>query len=158
MNEKMKKDQLYITKEGLAKLKEEYDHLVNVSRKEVAERISQARELGDLSENAEYNAAREEQGFVEGRIAELEDLFANAEVVEKPASKDAVSVGSKVTVEIESEELTFWIVGPAEAAPSEGKISHQSPVGQALLGKKVKDVVEVPLTDVTVHYRIKKIE
>ncbi len=149
---------MYITKEGLEKLKEEYDHLVNNRRKKVAERIGNAREMGDLSENAEYTSAREEQGFVEGRIAELEEIFTKAKVIEKPADKNCVALGSQVTVEIESEEMTFAIVGPAEAQPAEGKISHASPVGQALIGKGVGDVAEVKLEDAVIHYRVKKIE
>ncbi len=157
MIEKTNSNELYITKEGLDKLKEEYNHLVRNRRKKVAERIENAREMGDLSENAEYNSAREEQGFIEGRIAELEDVFANSKVIEKPDQTDVVVLGCKVTVEIESEEMTFSIVGPAEAEPSEGKISHQSPVGQALIGKKVGDVAEISLEDATIHYRIKDI-
>lgn len=153
----MSEEKVYLTKEGLAKLQKEYQHLTTVRRKEIAERIQAARELGDLSENAEYQAARDEQGFVEGRIVELEEILKGAEVIEKGESDGIIRVGSSVTVEIEGEEDVFTIVGSAEAEPEYGKISNESPVGKALLRKKSGDKVEVSLPNATLRYKIKKV-
>lgn len=136
------KDVMYLTKEGLVKLKKDLKDLVDVKRPEVAKRIKTARDMGDTSENAEYTAAREEQAFVEGKIAELEEIIKHAKVSDKKA-KDEVYVGAKVTVHVEGSEEVFHIVGAPEADPLEKKISHESPLGAALLGKKVGDKIEV---------------
>jgi transcription elongation factor GreA len=138
----MAEEKVYLTQEGLKNLKEEYDQLINVRRKEVAEKLQKARELGDITENAAYEAARDEQAFVEGRIAELDDLLKRVEVVEKEKA-GIVQVGSKVRVHLDGNEQEFQIVGAPEANPINGKISHESPLGQALLGKKVGEKVEI---------------
>jgi len=131
-----------LTQEGLTKLKEEYDQLVNVRRKEVAEKLQKARELGDVSENAAYDAARDEQAFVEGRISELDSTLKRVEVVEE-SKAGKVAVGSTVRVHLDGEEQEFRIVSAVEADPTAGKISHESPLGQSLLGKKVGEKIQV---------------
>ena len=144
----IKAKQLY-TETGYRKLTEELDYLKNIRRAEVNEAIAVARSFGDLSENAEYDAARNEQAQVEARILELEELIANATIVDESAIKhDTVNVGSQVKVlDVEfDEEIEYSIVGSNEANPLLGKISDQSPVGNALIGSKVGDelTVEVP--------------
>jgi transcription elongation factor GreA len=137
-------EKILLTPEGLEKMKEEYEELTGKRRQEIALRIQKARELGDLTENAEYDAAREEQAAVEGRIAELEEMIKKAEVVKNSKEHpDKVDVGCKVRVHLEGEDTEFQIVGAPEADPSSGKISHESPLGQALLGKKVGEKIEV---------------
>ena len=131
-----------VTKEGLKKLKEEYKELVEVKRIEVANRIKAARDNGDISENSEYDAARQEQGFVEGRIEEIEEILKNSKVSEV-ADRSKVYVGAKVQVHVEGSKEEFYIVGAPEANPKEKKISHESPLGAALMGKKVGEKVEV---------------
>ncbi|MBT6401668.1 transcription elongation factor GreA [candidate division WWE3 bacterium] len=148
-------DKIYLTKEGLGELKTELKELTDTKRTEVALRIKNARDMGDLSENAEYHSAKEEQAFVEGRIAELEDIIKNSKVQEIATGE--ISVGAKVTVHIDGGEQTFHLVGAPEANPIEGKISHESPLGSQLMGKKVGDSfdVEAPVGKLT--YTIKKI-
>lgn len=148
----------YLTPEGLKKIQEELEYLRTVKRKEVAARLRAAlEEGGDLTENAEYEAAKNEQAFVEGRIQELELLLANAKVIEE-APRDAVDVGCTVTVEEEDGTVaTYTIVGQAEAAPQEGKISNESPLGQALIGHKAGDEVEVRAPGGSFKVRILKI-
>ena len=133
---------IYITKEGLEKLKTEHEALVNNKRPGVANRIKAAREMGDISENAEYDAARQEQAFVEGRINELEEILKNAKVSDVKKSGE-VYVGAKVTVRIDGDEEVFHIVGAPEADPLQRKISHESPLGSQLLGKKIGDKIDV---------------
>ena len=146
-------EKVYLTQEGLNKLKEEHDQLVNVRREEVAEKLQKARELGDISENAAYDAARDEQTFIEGRIAELEDILKRVEVVEAPAAGE-IAIGSTVKVHLDGEEQEFRVVGAHEADPSSGKISHESPLGQSLIGKKVGDQIEVEAPVGKLIYRI----
>jgi len=140
----------FLTKEGFQKLQEELDHLRTVKRQEVAERLHEAMEGGELIENAEYEAAKNEQAFVEGRIQELDLLLATAQIIEengKAKKHDAIQVGSKVTIkEGNFEAETFTIVGAAEANPREGRISNESPLGKALMSKKAGErvVVEAP--------------
>ncbi len=137
-------EKILLTPEGLAKIKKEYQELTGKRRKEIALRIQKARELGDLTENAEYESAREEQASVEGRIAELEELMKRAKVVESNKKRPKkIEVGCKVRVHLEEKDEEFQIVGAPEADPAGGKISHESPLGQALLGKKVGDKIEV---------------
>lgn len=155
---KMKGEKILLTKEGCEKLKEEYRVLVEERRHDIAEKIQSAREMGDLSENATYQSAKEEQAFVEGRIAELEELFRNSTVVTSKKIKGEVQIGSKVRVHIEGDEQTFWLVGSGEADPANGKISHESPIGQALLGKKVGDKIEVDAPMGKITYKILKVE
>lgn len=142
----MEKARIYLTKEGSEKLKKEYEHLIQVRRREVTDRIAKAREYGDISENSEYDTAKEEQSFVEGRILELEEILRNATVVDQSQKSSEVQIGSKVRVEVDREEDEFVIVSPIEADPMQGKISNESPVGTALLGAKVGDVVTVSST------------
>jgi transcription elongation factor GreA len=131
-----------ITRKGLDKLQAELDQLRNVARSEVADRIRTAKEFGDLSENAEYDDAKNAQGWVEGRILTLEKMIRNAEIIQGSHS-GAVGLGSKVQVKDEFGEERFTIVGPVEADPSKGLISLESPVGKALLGHKKGDKVQV---------------
>jgi transcription elongation factor GreA len=141
----------YLSREGEVTLRLELEQLVNVRRFEVAARIHDAKEHGDLSENAEYEEAKNEQAFVEGRIQTLEGMLKTAVIIENSGSEH-VALGSSVTVESHDGEETFAIVGSAEARPAQGRISNESPVGRALLGKKAGDTVVVKLpngSDVT---------
>lgn len=152
----MARKTIYVTSDGIKKLRAEYDDLVNVQRKKIAIALKEAKEFGDLSENASWDDAKERQVFVEGRIAELENILKNAVEIEK-GSKDQVSVGSTVHVELESGTQEFQIVGSTEADPASGKISNESPIGRALLGRKPGDEVEVEVPAGTMTYRINKI-
>jgi transcription elongation factor GreA len=147
----------YISKDGLDKLRAELDEMTNVRRPEVAARIHDAKEHGDLSENAEYEDAKNEQAFVEGRIQTLEAMIKNATIIDEHHSNTHVQIGSTVKVTGEDGEETFSIVGSAEAKPAAGRISNESPVGRALLGRKKgeKVVVKVPAGDFT--YKIVEI-
>lgn len=132
-----------LTQEGLLKLNEELKHLINDKRKEVIERIREAAAHGDLSENADYAQAREEQSFIEGRIMEIEDMIKNAEIITASKQHSTVTIGSTIKVKIDGVEKTYTIVGSNEANPLEGKISNESNVGKSLLGKKNGDKVIV---------------
>ncbi len=134
-----------MTEEGKQKLEQELEHLKSVKRKEVVERIKIARSFGDLSENSEYDSAKEEQAFVEGRITTLENMIRNAKIIVEDAATNAVSLGKSVTfVELpDGDEETYTIVGSAEADPFEGKISNDSPIARSLMGKQVGDQVNV---------------
>ncbi|MFA6981686.1 MAG: transcription elongation factor GreA [Patescibacteria group bacterium] len=147
---------VYVTKDGLESLKKELEELVDTKRTEVAKRIQEAREMGDISENAEYDSAKQEQAFVEGRITELEDIIKSAKVSE--GGGDAVVVGALVTVHVDGSDETFQIVGAPEADPMNGKISHESPLGLSLLGKKIGDKVEVEAPMGKLTYTILKID
>lgn len=151
-------NQKIFTKEGLDKLKEELHDLQTKKRFEVAERIKVAKEFGDLSENAEYHEAKEEQSFVEGRMIELEHLIKAAVVADGNDSKGVVCVGSRVKVLKEGNELTFTIVGSTEADPINGKISLESPIGSALLDHKVGDEVEVEMPAGKIIHKILEIK
>lgn len=135
----------YLTKAGLKNLEQELDNLRTVRRAEVAERLHQATENGELIENAEYEAAKNEQAFVEGRILTVETMLSNAEIIQENGSSDIVNLGSSVVVKEDdsSESETYVIVGAAEASPVEGRISNESPLGQALLGRRVGDEIKV---------------
>lgn len=134
----------YLTDDGYKKLKAEVEHLKNVRRLEIANRIKEAKELGDLSENAEYADAREEQSFTEGRIMEIEDTLKNAEVISSLKSEpNRVDIGDAITVEKDGAKQEYTIVGSNEADPSQGRISNESPLGQAFLGKHKGDECEV---------------
>jgi len=155
----MEKQNLVLTQEGLENLKKELTNLIEVKRPEIAKRIQNAREMGDISENSEYDAAKQEQAFIEGRIAEIEEIVKNSKVAEaKKGHKDYVDVGAKVTVYIDSFEDTFHIVGAPEADPVAKKISHESPLGSALMGKKVGEKIEVEAPVGKLIYTITKIE
>lgn len=136
---------IYLTAEGAEDLRRELEHLVSVKRPALAERLRKAIQQGDLWENADYIAAKEEQGFLEGRIQQLETMLRGAVIIEEDGSSEEVALGSRVTVVEEgaAESETFQIVGPAEANPSDGKVSHESPLGRALLGHRVGDVIAV---------------
>jgi transcription elongation factor GreA len=133
----------YLSKEGLQKLRDELDELVNVRRAEVAARIHEAKEHGDVTENAEYEDAKNEQAFVEGRIQSLSALIKNAVIIDENTSTTHVQIGSTVELQSDNGKEKFTIVGSAEAAPAEGKISNESPVGRSLLGLKKGDTVTV---------------
>ena len=139
----------YLSKDGLEKLRTELDEMTSVKRPEVAQRIHDAKEHGDLSENAEYEDAKNEQAFVEGRIQALSALIKNAVVIDANHSTTHVQIGSTVTIQSDDGKEKFMIVGSAEAAPAQGRISNESPVGRALLGKKKgeKVLVKVPAGD-----------
>ena len=142
----MQKDVL-LTPEGLENLKKEIEHLSTTKRKEVAERIKEAREFGDITENSEYDDAKNEQAMLEARIMTLEDKLRSASVIDaKELSADVVRVGSQVQVtDDKGKSLSYTIVGSTESNPSENKLSNESPVGKALLGKKRGDIVSVPV-------------
>ncbi|MEE1027859.1 MAG: transcription elongation factor GreA [Agathobacter sp.] len=149
-----------LTYEGLKKLEDELDYLKVVKRKEISQKIKEAREQGDLSENAEYDAAKDEQRDIEARIEEIEKILKNAEVVlEEEADSDKVSIGCQVKIlDCEyDEELTYKIVGSTEANSLRGKISNESPVGHALIGKKVGDSVTVETQMGELTYKILEI-
>lgn len=150
------KREILITQEGLEKLELELKELVEVRRPDVISRIKSAKELGDLSENAEYSAAKDEQSFIEGRIQEVEDVIKHAKVVrdDGKGTEKVIRIGSRVTVKVEGDTDQYELVGPAESDPAHGKISTDSPVGQALLGHKEKDAVTVQTPDGAVAYTI----
>ncbi|NMB91360.1 transcription elongation factor GreA [candidate division WWE3 bacterium] len=148
---------LLMTQEGLDNLKKELKELTEVKRPEIAKRIQEAREMGDISENSEYDSAKQEQAYVEGRITELEDIIKNAKVTES-VKKDYIDVGCKVTVHIDSVDDTFHIVGAPEADPIAKKVSNESPLGSALVGKRVGDKIEVEAPVGKLIYTVVKIE
>ncbi|MGH3087757.1 MAG: transcription elongation factor GreA [Rubrobacteraceae bacterium] len=156
------KSQELMTPEGLAKLQEEFKHLTEVKRKEVADRIRQAREFGDLSENSEYDDAKNEQGLLERRISELQRRLRNAKVVDpSEADKDAVDLGTRVTLRAlggKGSERTFQIVGSNESDPASGKLSHASPVGKAVLRRRVGEKVTVATPRGSTEYEIVNVE
>jgi len=149
----------YLTAEGADKLKAELTELKGPRREELAKRLRSAIQMGDLSENADYHKAKEDQGFLEGRIQEIEYLLRNAVIIEKSPSKDAVSVGSHVTIQESSFPAeTYHMVGAKEADPRNGKISNESPIGRALMDHKVGDLVEVETPSGKIKLKILKIE
>ena len=133
----------YISRDGLAKLRTELEEMVNVRRAEVAMRIQEAKEHGDITENAEYEDAKNEQAFIEGRIQSLSAVIKNAVLIDETTSTTHVQIGSHVELDGEQGREAYTIVGSAEASPAEGRISNESPVGRALLGKKKGDKVTV---------------
>ena len=147
-------EQLQLTPDGAARLQEELRVLTEQRRPEVVARIRAAKELGDLKENADYHAAREEQGFLEGRIQTIEALLRGAEVVEAPSAGSAIGMGSTVTVEADGDEVTYVLVGTSEADPKDGRISVASPVGKALLGHGAGDEVVVRTPQGEARYRV----
>src|SRR5277367_5897498 len=147
----------YLTKERLEELKLELEELKNKKRLEVAQRLKQAKEYGDLSENSEYVEAREEQATVEGRIFELEELLKEAVTLKTGEGGDVIKVGSVVTVKKGEKTMTYTIVGYYEAKPEEGRISDESPLGKAFIAKKVGDKVNVTTPGGAVAYEILKI-
>ncbi len=148
----------YLSKERLEELKAELEDLKTRKRREIAERLKNAKEFGDLSENSEYTEAREEQARVEGRIFELEETLKQAVIIEKSGSANTVSVGSKVILKKGGQSFTYIIVGSNETSPEEGKISNESPLGQSLLGHKVGDRVSVKTPDGEVIFTVDAIK
>ncbi|HSH55527.1 MAG TPA: transcription elongation factor GreA [Candidatus Limnocylindrales bacterium] len=146
----------HLTEEGVAELKAELEHLIS-QRSEVAERIKTAREFGDLSENAEYQTARQEQEKHEERISELEHILQNVDIIKAPKSGSSVRLGSRVKLEGSGRTKEFQVVGTVEADPLEGKISDESPIGKALIGKKVGDEIEIKTPAETAAYTIASI-
>ena len=133
----------YITQEGLEKIKEELEYLKKEKMPEIVERIARAKELGDLSENAEYHDAKDEQGFTAGRISELEELINKSEIITQSSNKEIVSVGCTIRANCEGSEHSYTIVGSNEADPGKGRISNESPIGRAFLGCRIGDKVKV---------------
>ena len=147
-----------LTQEGLQKMQEELKVLVNDKRKEVIERIREAAAHGDLSENADYAQAREEQSFIEGRIQEIEDIIKNAEIISSSGHGNSVTIGSTVSIKANGSEKKYKIVGSNEANPKEGKISNESLVGSALLGKKIHEKFKVATPAGEMEYEIVSLE
>lgn len=148
----MKKFQF--TQEGLDKLREEYQELIDNKRKQAIDRLQKARMMGDLSENSEYTAAKEDLAFIEGRIKELEEIMANAEVVEQNWEGEIIEIGSRVIVEKNDEKDEFFIVGEFEADPMAKKLSATSPIGKALLGKAIGEKVEIQIPVGKIVYKV----
>lgn len=152
----------YLTPERFEELKKELETLKGDKRADVAERLKRAKEFGDLSENSEYVEAREEQSWVEARIYELEEMLKQATMIQKGKGGDEVAIGSTVTADRikdkVKEEKTFMIVGSDESKPEENKISNESPLGAAFLGKKVGDTLELKAPNGSVTYKITRIE
>ena len=147
-----------LTEDGLKKLQEELKVLKEERRKEVIERIQEAVSHGDLSENADYAQAKEEQAFIEGRIQEIEEMLKNAEIIAHSSNRNIVSIGSTVVLKVGSKEVKYTIVGANEANPAAGKISNESLVGRALLGAKKNDKVSVQSPAGITEYEIASIE
>ena len=148
----------YLTKEGLEKLKIELESLRNQKMPEVVERIARAKELGDLSENAEYQDAKDEQAFIAGRIAELENLIRKSEIIEKSGGHETITVGATIRVATEGKEYEYTIVGSNEADPVKGLISNESPLGRAFLGSKIGDQVKIMVPKGELEYKILEIK
>lgn len=150
--------EVLLTLEGLKKLESELENLKTIKRREVAERISAALDFGDISENSEYDDAKNEQAFIEGRILTLEKLLRNAKVIEADENEDetVVSLGKRITIkDLETSDVfEYQLVGSAEADPAEAKISNESPVGQAIMGKTAGTIVEVEVLDGILQYEI----
>lgn len=147
----------YITKEGLEKVQKELEELKTVKRREISERLRKAIAFGDLSENFDYHDAREQQEFLERRIAELEDMLAGASLAPEHHSKGVVAIGSKVKLQEGKDQVSFTVTGPQEANPFEGKLSVESPLGSALLGKKKGDSLTIETPQGEISYKILEI-
>ena len=156
MVQNLNNNKVHFTAEGIKELAEELKKL-QAQEPQAVDRVTKAREFGDLSENSEYQASREDLALIQGRVEELEDLLAKAVVVKSGNGKSHVDIGTEVTVDHDGRELTYLVVGEFEADPLKNKISHDSPLGQALLGKKVGDKVEVDAPVGKVVYVIKRI-
>lgn len=152
----MDSKKIYLTKEGLEELKKEYEELTKTKRPEILDRVSAARNMGDLSENAEYTVAKEELSFIDGRIDELDELLKQAVIISNNHSS-TIKLGSTVTVNNGKDTEIFTVVGEWEADPHEKKISHESPLGRALLDKRVGDEIEVEAPAGKIKYTIKSI-
>jgi transcription elongation factor GreA len=154
------KKKIYVTKQGLEELKKELQDLEKVKRPQVLERVSQARAMGDLSENSEYTAAREELSLIDSRSEELQEMLKHAEIIDEEKNgkqSSGVQLGSRVTVKINGKKEIFELVGEWEADPAEKKISHESPLGKALIGKALNDKIEVEAPAGKILYHIVEI-
>lgn len=153
---------IYLTKEGLEALKKEYEELTKKKRPEILDMVSQSRNQGDLSENAEYQASREELSFIDGRIDELEEMLKQVVVIEdngpKSKGKKTVDLGATVTLHVGAKKIVYKVVGEWEADPAQQKISHESPLGKALMGKEVGEKIEVEAPAGKVSYTIVSVE
>ncbi len=149
---------VYLTKEGLEKLASELKELKSVRRKEVVKHIQEAKEFGDLSENSEYEDAKNEQAFVEGRISELEDIMRKAKVIDSRHKDSTVALGCVITVEADGDQEVYTLVGATEADPRKGRISIESPTGKALIGHKKGETVTVQAPSGKIQYKIKDIK
>lgn len=147
-----------LTKEGLNQLKREYDELLSIKRPAVVKRIQRAREFGDLSENSEYDAAKDEQSLLEARIVQLEQVLAKTEIIEPVKKADFVVIGSTVVIEMNDEIHDFTIVGSMEADPAAKKISNESPVGKTLLGLQVGETIEIAVGPVKSKIKVLEIK
>lgn len=156
----MSEKTIFLTPEGRRKLEEELEYLRTVRRQEVAESIHLAKEEGDITENVAYDAAKNEQAFLEGRILLLEAMLENAVIIEGDGSTDKVSLGTRVTVVERGSDKpeTYYIVGSAEADPANGRISNESPLGRALMGHQVGEEVAVSTPSGVLHFQILSIE
>jgi transcription elongation factor GreA len=149
----------YLTPEGEAKLNAELQELKGTKREELSKRLRSAIQMGDLSENADYHKAKEDQGFLEGRIQEIEAILRNTIIIEKTQSKGVVFIGSHVTIqEGNVDPETYHLVGPTEADPRNGRISYESPIGRALMDKKVGEIADVETPGGKIKFKIIKIE
>lgn len=151
-------NQTYLSPEGIETLKKELQELKTKKRQEIAKRLQEAKDLGDLSENAEYFEAKEAQSLNESRIGELEELLKNAVIIEAPNEENTIGIGSTIEVKSAAGAERFSIVGSAEAKPQEGKISNESPLGRSFLNRKIGDDIEVKTPGGTTKYKIIKIE
>lgn len=155
----MDRKKVYITREGLEELKKEHEDLVKVKRPEVVERVAKAREMGDLSENSEYHAAKENLALIDGRTEELAEIIKMAEIIADPGKGGkTVQIGSQVTVKINGKKEIFTLVGEWEADPHQKKISHESPLGKALMGKILNEKIEVEAPAGKIIYHITEIK
>lgn len=150
-------NKVQLTEGGHQKIKKEYDELIAKKRPDAIDRLQKARSMGDLSENSEYSAAKENLAFVEGRIQEIEELLKNVEIVNNEKNYNQVSLGDTVKVKLDGKEESFHIVGEYEADPLNKKLSQSSPIGKALLGKKVGETVEVETPAGKVVYQVLEI-
>lgn len=149
---------VYLTKERLAELKKELADLKTDARKEISERLKQAKEMGDLSENSEFISAREDQVLLERRIGQLDEMIREAALIHKPNQSQIIKIGSTVKIQKGNRFFTYTIVGPEDSRPNKGLISNESPLGRAFLGKKLDDTVKVQTPIGLAEYRIIKIE
>ncbi len=149
---------IQLTQKGFDDLKIEHEDLLKNKKPKAIERLSKARSMGDLSENSEYTAAKEELAFVEGRVREIEEILENANIVENNQTGDQVQVGSTVTVEVGGNRESFQIVGEFEADPMNKKLSQNSPIGQALINRKIGNIVEVNIPAGKIQYKIIEIK
>ena len=155
----MNKKKTYLTDAGIQKLNNELTDLTTKQRPELAKRLREAIQMGDLKENADYHAAKEDQAFIEGRILEVQEMLRSSVLISNQINKQEVSIGSTVTISEEnSEEEKYTLVGSAEADPTMGRISHESPIGQAIIGKSIGDSVQVSTPGGNITFEIIRIE